>query len=257
VHSGSPSSLGISVRTMPSESSRKTAQGRPQSDVTNKAIEKCFAPGHGDDIPSDHQTSALHAVLSGPNVVLSQCAESRGRVHLSNECVEITDNGLIKLGLKANWSDGTPHLVSTPVEFLEKLAALVSPPGRLMVRWGGVFAPNSPYRKDITLKPDIKKGLYPTNEAFGDETGQAEKVRSKRDSWAKMLARVFKIDITKCSSCGGQIRFVCAVMESRAIRRYFEHIGIDLHPPYRAAPRGGEARQGEFDSWRASAPCEC
>jgi len=32
------------------------------------------------------------------------------------------------LALKSTWPDGTPHLVFTPVELLEKLAALVPRP---------------------------------------------------------------------------------------------------------------------------------
>jgi len=80
----------------------------------------------------------------------------------------------------------------------EKLVALLPPPRRHLVRWSGVFAPNSPYRKDITLRPDIKKGFQ-----FASDTEEAEKAgKFKNYKWSKMLAQVFKIDVTKCQQCG-------------------------------------------------------
>ncbi len=47
----------------------------------------------------------------------------------------------------ANWSDGTTHLVLSPLELIEKLAALV-PPSRLnLVRSHGILAPNAGFRR--------------------------------------------------------------------------------------------------------------
>jgi hypothetical protein len=44
---------------------------------------------------------------------------------LSNERLEITDTGQVKLKLKTRWVDGTSYLLFTPGEFIEKLSALV------------------------------------------------------------------------------------------------------------------------------------
>ena len=49
------------------------------------------------------------------------------------------------------------RLVLTSSEFLEKLAAIVPPPRAHLVKWGGVFAPNSPLRRKVILKPGVKK----------------------------------------------------------------------------------------------------
>ena len=61
-----------------------------------------------------------------------------------------------------------------------------------------VFTPHSPFRRDIVLRPDKKKGLW-----FGDETEteDGEKTKVPNYAWAKMLAKVFKIDVTQCVSC--------------------------------------------------------
>ncbi len=124
-----------------------------------------------------------------------------------------------------------------------------------MTRWGGVLAPNSPYRKDYSLRPQVKRGFQ-----FDDHTddGARDEKRRPNRTWSKMLARVFEIDVTKCPSCSGHMALVCAVTERRAIKRYLEHVGIDADPPARAPPRRfdddrqGGFRQGELHFGRAS-----
>jgi hypothetical protein len=82
------------------------------------------------------------------------------RSPLSNERLEIQSDGRVKLKLKTPWHDGTTHLLLTPGEFLEKLAAIIPPPRSHLVKWGGVFAPNSPLRREVVLKPDSRKGIH-------------------------------------------------------------------------------------------------
>jgi hypothetical protein len=55
---------------------------------------------------------------------------------LSNERLEILEDGTVKLKLKTPWHDGTSHLLLTPSEFLEKLSAIVSSPRAHLVKWG-------------------------------------------------------------------------------------------------------------------------
>lgn len=148
---------------------------------------------------------------------------------LSNERVEITKEGKLILRLKTPYSDGTSHLLFTFGEFIEKLVALIPPPRSHLVRWAGVLAPNSPYRQDITLKPQIKKG-------FQFQEGNDNNEKPKNYSWSKMLAKVFKIDVTTCEDCGGKMRAVCSVFDPDGIRRYLTHINVDYEPPARAPP---------------------
>ena len=65
--------------------------------------------------------------------------------------------------LKTPWSDGTTHLpapglrqaglVLSPLELIEKLAALVPPPRLNLVRYHGVLAPNAASRDRIVQGP--------------------------------------------------------------------------------------------------------
>ena len=45
--------------------------------------------------------------------------------------------------LKTPWSDGTTHLLLSPLELIEKLAALIPPPRLNLVRYHGILAPNA------------------------------------------------------------------------------------------------------------------
>ena len=47
-------------------------------------------------------------------------------------------------------TDGRTELILTPLEFLDRIAALIPPPRRHRHRYHGVVAPNSPLRQAVT-----------------------------------------------------------------------------------------------------------
>jgi hypothetical protein len=53
----------------------------------------------------------------------------------------------------------------------------------------------------------------------------------KRISWARLLKRVFDIDIAQCSSCGGKGKVIAAILESAVIRKILAHLKISTEPP--------------------------
>jgi hypothetical protein len=57
-----------------------------------------------------------------------------------------TADGRVLLTLKAEWTDGTTHLLLEPVEVLERLAALTPRPRINLVLHDGVLAPHSRWR---------------------------------------------------------------------------------------------------------------
>lgn len=188
---------------------------------------------------------SLHAntaVKSHQRQQLRKLIEYIARGPLSNERLTITDDGKVKLQLKRSFDDGTSHLLFTPEEFIEKLSALIPPPRRHLVRWAGCFAPNSPYRKQITLKPELKKG-FPFPGDCRAEEGSDEPPPVRNSSWSRMLAKVFNIDVSTCDACGGDLRAICAVTDPDSVARYLRHLNVDPDPPSRSPPR---RRQGEL-----------
>jgi Putative transposase len=53
---------------------------------------------------------------------------------------------LLSAKLKTPWRGGTTHLVMSPMEFVQRLAALVPQPKLHLIRFHGVLAPNAKLR---------------------------------------------------------------------------------------------------------------
>jgi len=51
--------------------------------------------------------------------------------------------------------------------------------------------------------------------------------------WARLLERVFDIDIERCPDCGGRLKIIAAIEEPAVIGRILTHLGL----PARAPPR--------------------
>ncbi len=71
------------------------------------------------------------------------------RPALANERVRCNGAGQVVLTLKTPWRDGTTHLVMSPLEFMQRLAALVPRPRLHLIRYHGVLAPNAKLRAKV------------------------------------------------------------------------------------------------------------
>ena len=58
---------------------------------------------------------------------------------MAQDRLSLTPDGLVLVTLKAGWHDGTTHLLFTPVELLEKLAALTPRPRINLVLYHGIL----------------------------------------------------------------------------------------------------------------------
>jgi len=118
------------------------------------------------------------------------------RPPLSKHSLEELPNGDLKFKLKTPWSDGTTHLVFTPVELIEKLAALVPPPRFNQLRYHGILAPNAKYRSKVV---PIKK----KNDEETTVNGKSKKKRKNRSQikFAELMKKTLNIDIEVCPKC--------------------------------------------------------
>jgi hypothetical protein len=87
--------------------------------------------------------------------------------------------------LKTPDSDGAAHVTFEPLDFIAKLAALVSKPRVNLSRFHGVFAPNSKYRVDVT---PAKRGKDRARKENEDKTPEQ---RHRAMTWARRMKRVF------------------------------------------------------------------
>ena len=62
--------------------------------------------------------------------------------------------------------------------------------------------------------------------------------RPARLSWAKLLKRVFKIDMEHCPNCGGELKIIAAILEQPVIEKILTHLGLQARAPPCAPARG-------------------
>ena len=69
---------------------------------------------------------------------------------------------------------------------------------------------------------------------------EAETVHARpgRISWARLLKRVFDIDMQHCPNCGGrELKIIAAILERPVIEKILEHLGLQPQPPPRERAR--------------------
>ena len=62
--------------------------------------------------------------------------------------------------------------------------------------------------------------------------------RPVRLSWARLLNRVFELDLEPCSNCGGELKIIAAILEAPVIEKILTHRGLQARAPPRAVARG-------------------
>lgn len=98
-----------------------------------------------------------------------------GRGAIANERIDINKSGDVIYTLKRSYSDSTQKLIFTPLEFLEKLSAIIPPPKIHLINYTGCFAPHFAQREKIILKPHVKKGF-----GKNDESCTKDKIDAKK-----------------------------------------------------------------------------
>ncbi len=164
------------------------------------------------------------------------------RPAVAEERLSTNDKGDVIYRFKKPWDDGTTAMKLTPMELMERLVALVPRPRVHLTRYHGVLGPHYKYRKQIVPKPPELK-LVQDQEII--EPKQLE-LKKKNISWARLLARVFGIDVETCSKCGERMKIIAAIEEPKVIRKILDHMGLDTKPPRLTPARGPPSPESHF-----------
>jgi hypothetical protein len=143
---------------------------------------------------------------------------------------EARDGGIV-YRFKKSWSDGTQAVYFSPLEFIEKLVALIPPPRIHLTRFHGVLAPNHRIRGLIVPAPPAP------SRATAEEKKGSHLRDPRRLSWSELLKRVFQIDITSCPDCGGTLKFIAAIIERSVVEKILTHLGLPAVAPVFCPPR--------------------
>ena len=134
-----------------------------------------------------------------------------------------------KRGAKAD------ELTLTPLELIERIAALVPPPRTHRHRYFGVLAPNSPLRAAAVA---LATPAQPTKQIVVQPEPAPPKRSPAHYRWAVLIARIYEVFPLLCPICGGQMRLIAFVTEGTQIRKILNHIGVDPDPPHISPARG-------------------
>jgi hypothetical protein len=163
------------------------------------------------------------------------------------------------------------------VDFLARLAALIPPPRHPLIRFHGVLAPHSSWRKTVVPKvepsADPRNATRPASKDDSDVAvaqtsteNRAPPARSASDAaailagpragpddrdlaacsripWAELLKRVHDVDALACP-CGGRLRFIALILEPAVAQAILE----SAQPPSRPPPIARARAPDDWDS---------
>ncbi|MEY3123987.1 MAG: hypothetical protein RLZZ573_507 [Pseudomonadota bacterium] len=162
----------------------------------------------------------------------------------------------------------TDELTLTPLELIDRIAALVPPPRIHRHRYFGVLAPNSPLRAAVTaltaapaqvttvqMQPDTKSadrgdsthGPRALDNPIAPAAEPAPIKRPAHYLWAVLIARIYEVFPLVCPICGGQMRIIAFITHRADIRQILDHIGEESEPP-RITPARGPPLWDECDA---------
>jgi hypothetical protein len=143
-------------------------------------------------------------------------------------------DGRVVCTLGRPWHDGTRHLIFTPHEFLERLAAITPRPRINLVIYHGVLAPRSRWRPPGSDDPAVIAPPVPPPATSGPAaTPSAVRPAPSQSSspptpnrppaawaWADLMRRVFAIDVLTCAGCGGRLRLLATIEDPATITKF-------------------------------------
>ena len=108
------------------------------------------------------------------------------------------------------------------------------PPARKTVLWHREAACNARASRARAL-PAATGAPSPAQTAHAADGDHAHGAPA-RMSWARLLRRVFDIDVERCA-CGGKLKMIAAIEAPALIERMLTHLGLSAQPPPRTPAR--------------------
>ncbi len=105
----------------------------------------------------------------------------------------------------------------SPLEFMQRLAALVPRPRLHLIRFHGVLAPNAGLRAAIVPGQAQNAGVPADKHAHGAPTHMG---------WALLLKLACDINLEHCPQCGGEFKIIAAIEEPAEIVKILTYLGL-------------------------------
>ena len=200
---------------------------------------------------------------------LERLARYCARPPLSQERLGRLDDDHLVYRLRKPTVDGQTELILTPLELLDCLAYLVTPPRVHKHRYCGVLAPNARLRKAVTatagpagatlqvLEEARRKmgladaeaedaGPRPLSSDEGERRSLPGKIAAR--CWALLLARIFEYLPLVCPRCGEPMRVIAFILDPPVVERILGHIGEPTEAPVVLPARSPPQGELSFDA---------
>ncbi|MPZ41943.1 MAG: hypothetical protein GEV05_00805 [Betaproteobacteria bacterium] len=83
----------------------------------------------------------------------------------------------------------------------------------------------------------LRAAVVPGTVEKRSEPAEVRPRRAARMSWARLLKRVFEIDVEHCPHCDGALKIIAAIEKSAVIVRILTHLGKATRAPPRCPAR--------------------
>ena len=242
-----------------------THRGGAQKSFNREA----FIPFHAGGWSVDASVTIAGWDRHGLERLVRYCA----RPPLSQERLGRLDYERLVYRLRKPTIDGRSELVLTPLELLDRLAHLVTPPRIHKHRYCGVLAPNAKLRRAVTesagpagatlqlLQEAQEQMGLPGSAGVGDQspagaaaTGPETDAESRTGigraaarCWALLLARIFECLPLRCERCGTPMRIIAFILEPPVIEKILTHIGEPTTAPALLPARAPPQTELDFD----------
>jgi hypothetical protein len=184
------------------------------------------------------------------------------RPPVAHERLKLSDCGQVVYELKTPYRDGTTHVVMSPLEWMavSPRSARASPPSApatamdggsaenagavFRIRYHGILAPNAKWRAQVVPKVT---GRIPTD-PIEDESPKRNYI-----PWARLLRRVFALDLDHCPTCNGPLKLIAVIEQAAVIEKILAHLNLNTHPPPRTPARYDPIDEAEL-YWNPATP---
>jgi hypothetical protein len=166
------------------------------------------------------------------------------RPPLANDRLKILADGNVKLELKKPWSDGTSSVELAPLALTARLAALVPPPKRHLVRYFGVLSSHAASRSEVVPAPPAQPPPAPPAPAEKDKPAG----KSRYIPWAELLRRTFGFEIV-CSKCHSQLRLIALIKTEDIAKKILTAMHLPANVPQLHPARPPPQKTGGGNDW--------
>ena len=160
------------------------------------------------------------------------------RPPLANDRLNILDDGNVRLEFKKAWSDGTTSVELEPLALIARLAALVPPRKRHLVRYFGVLSSHATSRSEVVPSP--------AEPAHAEQ--DCPKNTSRYISWSELLRRTFGIEIV-CTKCKSQLRLIALIKTQDVATKILTAMHLPSNVPQLRPARPPPQKPGGGDDW--------